>query len=50
MLQAIDQRDWPELAQELGDFILQAVFYGQMAKEQNLFRIEDALDAINRRS
>src|ERR1035438_7022920 len=49
VLQAIDQRDWPELAQELGDFMLQAVFYGQMAAEQNLFRIEDALDAINQK-
>jgi MazG family protein len=47
VLQAIDDRDWGELTEELGDFLLQAVFYAQMASEQNLFRIEDALDAIN---
>jgi tetrapyrrole methylase family protein / MazG family protein len=47
VLQAIDDRDWAELTEELGDFLLQAVFYAQMASEQNLFRIEDALDAIN---
>src|SRR3989442_3672703 len=47
VLQAIDDRDWNELAEELGDFLLQAVFYAQMASEQELFRIEDALDAIN---
>jgi MazG family protein len=47
VLDAIDRRDWPELAEELGDFILQAVFYAQMASEQSLFRIEDSLDAIN---
>ncbi|HXK01691.1 MAG TPA: nucleoside triphosphate pyrophosphohydrolase [Verrucomicrobiae bacterium] len=47
VLQAIDDRDWDELAEELGDFLLQAVFYAQMAAEQNLFRIETALDAIN---
>jgi MazG family protein len=47
VLDAIDRRDWPELAGELGDFLLQAVFYAQMASEQNLFHIEDALDAIN---
>jgi MazG family protein len=47
VLDAIDQRDWPSLAEELGDFILQAVFYAQMAGEQNLFTIDDALDAIN---
>jgi MazG family protein len=47
VLDAIDRRDWPELAAELGDLMLQAVFYAQMAAEQNLFRIEDSLDAIN---
>ena len=47
VLQAIDNRDWGELTEELGDFLLQAVFYAQMATEQNLFRIDDALDAIN---
>jgi nucleoside triphosphate diphosphatase len=49
VLDAIDRRDWPELAEELGDFLLQAVFYAQMAAEQNLFRIQDALDAINQK-
>jgi nucleoside triphosphate diphosphatase len=49
VLDAIDRRDWPELAEELGDFLLQAVFYAQMAAEQNLFHIEDALDAINQK-
>jgi MazG family protein len=47
VLDAIDQRDWPSLAEELGDFVLQAVFYAQMASEQSLFTIEDTLDAIN---
>ena len=47
VLDAIDRRDWPSLAEELGDFLLQAVFYAQMAGEQNLFTIEDALNAIN---
>ncbi|MGA2038301.1 MAG: nucleoside triphosphate pyrophosphohydrolase [Bryobacteraceae bacterium] len=49
VLDAIDRRDWPDLAEELGDYILQAVFYAQMAAEQNLFTIEDALDAINQK-
>jgi tetrapyrrole methylase family protein / MazG family protein len=47
VLDAIDRRDWPGLAEELGDYILQAVFYAQMAAEQGLFTIDDALDAIN---
>jgi MazG family protein len=49
VLDAIDARDWPELAGELGDLMLQAVFFSEMAAEQNLFRIEDALDAINQK-
>jgi len=47
VMDAIDARDWPELAGELGDLLLQAVFFSQMAAEQNLFRIEDAVDSIN---
>ena len=47
VLDAIDRRDWRGLAEELGDFLLQAVFYAQMAAEQDLFTIDDALDAIN---
>jgi MazG family protein len=49
VLDAIDRRNWKDLAEELGDFLLQAVFYAQMASEQDLFRIEDALDAINQK-
>ena len=47
VLDAIDRRDWADLAEELGDFVLQAVFFAQMAAEEDKFGIEDALDAIN---
>lgn len=47
VLDAIDRRDWRALAEELGDLILQAVFYAQMAAEAGHFTIADALDAIN---
>src|ERR1041385_4942805 len=49
VLDAIDRRDWNNLAEELGDFMLQAVFFAQMASEQQLFGIGDALDAINQK-
>ncbi|HWB83742.1 MAG TPA: nucleoside triphosphate pyrophosphohydrolase [Bryobacteraceae bacterium] len=49
VLEAIDRRQWNELAEELGDFLLQAVFYAQMASEQELFSVGDALDAINQK-
>src|SRR5580698_1411014 len=44
---AIDQRDWPGLAEELGDLMLQAVFFAQMASEESKVRIDDSLDAIS---
>jgi tetrapyrrole methylase family protein/MazG family protein len=49
VMDAIDARDWPELTGELGDLLLQSVFFSQMAAEQNLFSIDDALDAINQK-
>jgi MazG family protein len=49
VLDAIDRRDWDGLAEELGDFLLQAVFYAEMAAEQDRFAIGDALDAINQK-
>ena len=47
VLDAIYRRDWANLSEELGYFVLQAVFYAQMAAEEDKFGIEDALDAIN---
>ena len=47
VLQAIDDRDWRGLAEELGDFMLQAVFFAQMAREAGHFTIDDSLTAIN---
>ncbi len=47
VMDAIDTRDWAALADELGDLLLQVVFFSQMASEEGRFRVEDALDAIN---
>ena len=47
VLDAIDRRDWRGLCEELGDLILQAVFYARMAEEEGKFTIADALEAIN---
>ncbi len=46
VIDAIDRRDWPLLAEELGDLLLQAVFFAQMASEEGRFTISDSLDAI----
>lgn len=47
VMQAIDERDWPELAEELGDLLLQVVFFSQMAAESGHFNVTDAIEAIN---
>jgi MazG family protein len=47
VMDAIDRRDWPELTGELGDLMLQAVFFSQMAAEEGHFTVEDALCSIN---
>ena len=46
VLEAIDNRDWPELAGELGDLLLQVLFYAQMAREQGSFSIDEVLDRL----
>jgi MazG family protein len=47
VMDAIDRRDWPGLADELGDLLLQAVFFAQMASDEGKFHIDDSLDAIS---
>jgi MazG family protein len=47
VMDAIDKRDWSELADELGDLLLQPVFFAQMAAEAGHFDIADSLEAIN---
>jgi MazG family protein len=47
VMDAIDARDWNGLADELGDLLLQVVFFSQMAKEAGHFDISDAVEAIN---
>ena len=46
VFEAIDQRDWAELAGELGDLLLQILFYAQMAGEDGTFSIDDVLDRL----
>jgi len=47
VMDAIDRRDWPSLEEELGDLLLQPIFFAEMAREQGLFSIADSIDAIN---
>ena len=47
VIEAIDARDWPELTGELGDLLLQVLFYSQMAVEEQRFSIDDVLDRLS---
>jgi len=47
VIDAIERKDYPALCEELGDLMLQPVFYAQMAAEAGHFTIEDSLKAIN---
>lgn len=47
VLEAIDNKDWPELTSELGDLLLQVLFYSEMAREKGLFSIDDVLEALS---
>src|SRR5260370_38107387 len=45
--EATDNRDWPELTGELGDLLLQVLFYSQMASEEGHFSVDDVLDRLS---
>ncbi len=47
VLEAIDARDWSELTGELGDLLLQVLFYAEMAEEEKHFTIDDVLDRLS---
>jgi nucleoside triphosphate diphosphatase len=46
---AIERSDWPALKDELGDLLLQVLFYAQMASEAGSFTIEDVIAGLNRK-
>src|SRR5437762_8331247 len=46
VLEAIDNRDWQELTSELGDLLLQVLFYAEMAQEEAKFSIDDVLERL----
>ncbi|HUX68454.1 MAG TPA: nucleoside triphosphate pyrophosphohydrolase [Terriglobales bacterium] len=43
VLEAIGERNWPGLREELGDLLLQVVFYAEMAEEAGHFTLEEVL-------
>ncbi|TAN20863.1 MAG: nucleoside triphosphate pyrophosphohydrolase [Acidobacteria bacterium] len=46
VLEAIGERDWEGLREELGDLLLQVVFYAEMAEEEGKFTIAGVLEEL----
>ncbi|WP_418219427.1 nucleoside triphosphate pyrophosphohydrolase [Clostridium formicaceticum] len=46
VLEAIDKKDDILLEEELGDLLLQVIFHSQIAKERNVFTMEDVVQGI----
>ena len=44
---AIERRAWPELKDELGDLLLQILFYAQMASEAGYFTLAEVAAGLN---
>ena len=49
VIEAIDNKDYEELKNELGDLLLHVVFHSAIAEESYLFNIDDVIDAITRK-
>jgi len=49
VLDAIEREHWSDLAEELGDLLLQVLFYAQMGHEAGYFSIVDVLGHLNRK-
>lgn len=49
VLDAIEREHWADLSEELGDLLLQVLFYAQMGAEAGYFSIADVLGHLNRK-
>ncbi|KTQ88925.1 nucleoside triphosphate hydrolase [Aureimonas ureilytica] len=49
VVDAIERRDPDDLKEELGDLLLQVIYYSQLADEAGLFSYEDVVDGITRK-
>ena len=44
---AIERRAWPDLCDELGDLLLQVLFYAQMAEDAGYFTLQDIAEGLS---
>lgn len=49
VVDAIEREHWADLSDELGDLLLQVLFYAEMAEEAGHFSISDVIAGLNRK-
>jgi len=47
VIESVEEKDWKNLQEELGDILLHTVFQAKMAEEEDRFTILDSLETIN---
>lgn len=47
VVDAIHNKDWDNLKEELGDLLFQVIFYSQLADEKKLFDFHDVVENVN---
>jgi len=47
VIESVEEKDWKNLQEEIGDILLHTVFQAKMAEEKNRFTILDSLETIN---
>jgi len=47
VIESVEEKDWKNLQEEIGDILLHTVFQAKMAEEENRFTILDSLETIN---
>jgi ATP diphosphatase len=47
VVDAIHNKDWNNLKEELGDLLFQVIFYSQLAKEEQLFEFNEVVETVN---
>jgi MazG family protein len=47
VIESVDNENWPELKEELGDILLHVVFQAVLAEKNGYFSINDSLDNVN---
>ena len=47
VIEAVENKDYEHLKEELGDLLLQVIFHAQVAEENGSFKLQDVIDGIS---